>query len=207
MNIKNADCFVPPECERWRLMAAGHVPENVARGKCPHWQPGADKHGYALQNGGISMPREWDLPTGVFYYRFVDSAAYRRSSSDGPANRALFGGWWMEYEVIKALVTFARTHGDLLENVAGYFLALPHEWGDRARLFRASLAAPLRGWRGRGKPAQSASGKYIPPQHRSDLYQCFVPGTPKQRASAFVPWNPADNLIYTRDFQNSAWFS
>jgi hypothetical protein len=207
MNIKNADCFTLPERERWRLIASGHVPESVAGGKRPQWEASADKHGYALQNGGISMPREWDLPTGVFYYRFVDSAAYRRMSSAGPTNPALFGGWWIEYEVMRALVTFARTHRDLLESVAGYFLALPREWGDRARLFRASLASPLRAWRGRGKPAQSTSGKYIPPQHRQEIYQCFVPGTAQQRASAFVPWNPADNLIYTRDFQHSAWFS
>jgi hypothetical protein len=206
MNIKNADCFVQPERERWRLIASGQVPQNVGRGKRQQWEPITDQCGYALCNGGILMPKECDLPTGVFYYRFVDSVAYRKGSAAGPSNSALFGAWWIEHEVMNALVVFGRTHGDLLENVAEYFLALPHEWGDRVRLFRATLALPLRAWRGQGKPVHSASGKYIPPQHRQDIFQCFIPGTPQQRAGAYVPWNSGNNLIYTRDFHKSGWF-
>lgn len=42
--------------------------------------------------------------------------------------------------------------------------------------------------------------------HASVISQCFIPGDPKQRAAAFLPWNARDNLIYTRDFEQSVWF-
>jgi len=149
------------------------------------------------------MPREWNMPTGSYYYRFVDSSAYSR---DAGASRAVFGGWWVEYEVMKRMIDFARAHADLLENVAAYFLALPLEWGDRARLVRACLGYPLRAWRGRGRPAEMMSGKYIPPQHLREVYQCFIPGDPAQRAAAFLPLSRSSNVIYTRDFNTCGWF-
>ena len=206
MNMKNADRFAPPERARWQLIASGQPPRASGKGKSLRWEATTDEEGYSLRNGGIVMPREWDLPTGNYYYRFVDSASYSKHSGEGSASPGLFGGWWVEYEVIQSMVSFARSHGELLENVASYFLALPQEWGDRARLFRACLGFPLRAWRGRGHVAQSGSGKYIPPQHLQEIFQCLIPGDPQQRAGAFLPWIPSANLIYTRDFEQCGWF-
>jgi hypothetical protein len=200
----NGASFNPPERERWRLIATGQSPIASGNAKYPQWSAATDTDRYAIRNGGMAAPLEWTMPVGHYYYRFMDSARYSRPP-DGSGKSALFGEWWIEYEVMRKLVGFARQYGDTLESAASYFLALPSEWGDRARLARVRLGLPLRAWRGRGLPAQSASGRYIPPQHLREVFQLFVPGEPAQRAAAFV--SRSGDVIYTRDFDKARWFA
>jgi len=71
------------------------------------------------------------------------------------------------------------------ESNAGYYLALVDEWGDRVWLAKARLREPLRAWKGLGNVAEGQGGRHIPPQHRKDIFQLFIPGPPALLDRAF----------------------
>lgn len=80
----------------------------------------------------------------------------------------------------------ARNGGSLHEQSnAGYCLALVDEWGDRAWLAKARLRESVRAWKGLGNLAEGQGGRHIPPQHRKDLFQLFIPGPPELLEQAF----------------------
>ena len=202
----NLSCFQGGDRERWRLVANGASPRPHATHP-DKWIEKINKAGYAIRTGGMVFPRETDLNPGLWYYRFIGTAAYSQGLAESGVAQAVFGGWWVEYETMMQIVRFAREHGDLLYDTAAYFLALPDEWGDRGRLARAMLVKPIRAWRGNGKPAQSPSGTWIPPQHMKEVYQSFLPGDPALRASAFALVKTSEDIIYTRDFEQVGWFA
>ena len=172
----NRRCFEGVERRRWQLMASGA--RVVAPGRrTNNWSELVDAGGYASRTGGIQSVREVNLNTRNWYYRFVDTNAYRTRVGVDGVNEAVFGGWWIEYEVFRMILQFAKEHGDMLYDAAAYFLALPDEWGDRGRLVRAFLEKPLRAWRGHGKPGTSPSGKWIPPSTWMASTSCSFPAS------------------------------
>jgi hypothetical protein len=181
------------ERERWKLIAGGFKP-SFPGGRVDY----ALDQGMAIRNGGISMPREVKLRTGLYYYRFLDTVFHNVNVAKS-GDVAYFGRWWIDGETMLACRKFALDGGYALSEAAKYFLALPYEWGDHRRLVRALLAETLRAWEGRGAPAQSAPAQsnrahrmdrgttWIPPQH-VEVHQLFIPGTPEEIRKAFASY-------------------
>jgi hypothetical protein len=181
------------ERERWMLIAGGFKP-SFPGGKVDYTLD----QGMAIRSGGISMPREVQLRTGLYYYRFLDTVRHNVDVAK-VGDLAYFGGWWIDGETMHACRRFALDGGYALSEAAKYFLALPYEWGDHRRLVRALLAKTLYAWEGRGAPAQSApvtshrahpkdrGTTWIPPQH-VQVHQLFIPGTREEIRKAFVSY-------------------
>ncbi|MFZ0957536.1 MAG: hypothetical protein WAN60_14405 [Candidatus Sulfotelmatobacter sp.] len=154
---------------------------NAIEFKQPHWKViarGFDTEtwfndGQAKGSGGIIMPAETRMPSGMYYYRFASS------SSTVPAQ--LGGGWWIDFEAFQTIEAFAKKNGYRLKDAARLMLALPYDWTRVDVRIRALLRSPLRAYTGFGKPAQGGAGaadrgtKWIPTQHIK-VRQLYVPG-------------------------------
>ena len=165
----NDDLFHGTKRQYWRLRA--HGCSEPQRQRDQSWDyPKAG--GMANRNGGIILGEEVNLSSDT-YYRFVDSKIYRTYGE-----KSCFGNWWISYEVMVAVAGHTAKAGGSLDDAAnaGYLLALVDEWGDRKWLAKALLRQQLRAWMGRGNVAAGQGGRYIPPQHRKDILQLFVPG-------------------------------
>ncbi len=175
----NDDLFAGSKRKYWWLRA--HGCDEPERQRNQTWDYPSGAGGVVKRNGGIIFGREWDL-TNDTYFRFVDSRKYRQSGT-----KACFGPWWVSYEVVAAIATQTVRNGGSIHDVsnAGYYLALVDEWGDRAWLAKARLREPLRAWKGLGNVAQGQGGRHIPPQHRKDIFQLFIPGPPELLERAF----------------------
>lgn len=196
----NEQCFQGAERERWWLVARGMQPAYQRRNGRAAFAPEEDVRGMALRSGGMSMPLEFKLPLGQYYYRFIDTVSHNIGvAAFGDA--AYFGRWWVDAGTLAAIRRHATLTGDDLSEAAKYYLALPYEWGDHRRLVRAQLVRPLRGWRGKGLPAHDArSGtRFIPPQH-VEVAQLFIPGERDVIHQAFAH----AECLYTKDADR--WF-
>ena len=154
---------------------------NAAEFDQPHWKviaAGFDTEkwfndGQAEGTGGILMPLPTRLASGQYYWRFASSASTR------PAQ--LGGGWWIDFDALNAIQSFAKTNGYRLKDAARLMLALPYDWTKVDLLIKALLKSPLRAYTGIGKPAQGGSDgadrgtKWIPAQHIK-VRQLYVPG-------------------------------
>jgi hypothetical protein len=154
----NAEAFAQPH---WRVIAQGFRTEE--------WF----EDGQAVGTGGIANPQPTHLPAGHYYYRFA--------SSQSPAIAQQGGGWWLDFENIQLIRSFAREHGYGLREAARLMLALPYAWTRVDLLIRALLLQPLLAYTGRGKPAQGPPGgadrgtQWIPTQHVV-VRQLYLPG-------------------------------
>lgn len=175
----NSDLFIGNKGRYWWLKAHGcNEPE---RQRDQSWDYPRGAGGVVNRNGGIVVGQPWDLVNDT-YYRFVDSKKYRQQGG-----RSCFGDWWLSYEVMATIAEHTARNGGSLSDQqnAGYYLALMDEWGDRAWLAKARLREPLRAWKGLGNIATGQGGRHIPPQHRKDVFQLFIPGTPELLERAF----------------------
>ena len=74
----------------------------------PKWENAAKGYdqnttGWPEYNGGIEMPKRVHLRLGQRYFRFANSKAPREQSQLG-------GGWWIEFETLNTISSFARQH-------------------------------------------------------------------------------------------------
>lgn len=177
----------------WRLLARGadgrHVVER--RHGARTFDFGLDGKGMARRNGGIVSPSDRVVGSGRYLYRFVGTAAYAAK-----ARAAVLGHWWIDEDTWRLLRDASRSHKLSLEATAQLYLALPDEWGDRGRVARGKLFAPLMAWTGNGQVAAASSGEPFTPAQHNKAVQLFVPGEPSVIGRAF-----ADGVecIYTRD--------
>lgn len=172
----------------------------------PKWEnaaKGYDQNATAWPeyNGGIEMPKRVHLRLGLRYFRFASSKAPREQSQLG-------GGWWMEFETLNTISSFARQHSTP-RHAARYLLGLPWEWTKCDKLVSAILEKPLDAFRGKGKPAVSRSldepgahpndrgTSYIPPQHL-EIMQLYIPDLTSVRAQAFP--NPTIEDVWTSSY-------
>lgn len=194
MSCANDHCFTGSGREFWRLTAQGFQGAQIRRdGGVDVDEEIVDIRALALRNGGIERPREVKLRAGLFYYRFLGTAAHNVGVA-ATGSLAYFGHWWIDGETMAGLRRFARDGGYPISEAAKYLLALPFEWGDHRRLVRALLESPLRAWEGKGAPAQASSRhpsdrgtKWIPPQHIT-VHQLFIPGRREELRGAFTQW-------------------
>ena len=63
------------------------------------------------------------------------------------------GGWWIDYENLLKVQSFAEACDYSLARAAGMLLAIPREWGDCGYLGCATLLKPMKAFVGKGKPA------------------------------------------------------
>jgi hypothetical protein len=154
---------------------------NAAEFEQPHWRviaQGFETETWftdrqAVGSGGILMPQPTRLPSGQYYFRFA--------SSTSPRSGQIGGGWWIDYEALKAIEKFADENGYRLKDAARLMLALPYDWTKVDLFVKALLMSPLRAYTGVGKPAQgSAEGadrgtQWIPTQHQK-IRQLYIPG-------------------------------
>lgn len=141
--------------------------------------------GWPEPNGGIIAPKRVHLAIRNKYYRFA--------SSSRPRSEQLYGGWWIEFEVLKKIARFAKEHSDPRHAVR-YFLALPWSWSACDKLVSGFLTMPMDAYRGEGKPVMTApeghardgGTNYIPPQNSKELYQLYIPGMRQVGAQAFA---------------------
>lgn len=154
---RNAACFTQ---QHWLLRAKGF--------DIGSWY----EAGRGIQNGGILNPHIIDLVVGQRYYRFA-SVTMKREDQIG-------GGWWLTYDSLRTIYTYAAKHGYGVSDAARLFLAIPHNWSRIDRLVSAPLALPLRAYAGEGKPAAGdpkygRADKWTPLQHLR-VTQLFIPG-------------------------------
>jgi hypothetical protein len=161
---KAGDCANAAEFDQphWKVIAAGFDTEK--------WF----NYGLAAGTGGILMPQPTRLPSGKYYYRFASSVSARAAQ--------LGSGWWIDFDSLNTIQSFAQTNGYRLKDAARLMLALPYDWTKVDLLIKAFLKTPLRAYTGVGKPAQGGSGgsadrgtKWIPTQHIK-VRQLYVPG-------------------------------
>ena len=195
----NEHCFEGAERERWLLIAGGMRPRYQPVQGHSGFEPEMNGTGMVIRSGGMSMPFEYKLPLGQYYYRFMGAVAHNVGVA-AVGGAAFFGNWWIDGQTLASIRQHGRTLGDL-SAAAKYFLALPYEWGDHGRVVRALLLKPLRAWRGKGLPAPDAvSGtRFIPPQH-VEVAQLFIPGSRDALRQAF----DRAECRYARDAES--WF-
>jgi hypothetical protein len=154
----NEHCFSQPH---WRVIAQGFDTET--------WF----NDGQAVGTGGIRSPQPCHLRTGNYYYRFASSGSSREAQ--------LGGGWWLDFEGYRTILSFAQDNGYTVRDAARLMLALPYAWTRVDLLIRALLRQPLKAYAGEGKPAQGSNSgadkgtAWIPTQHIK-VRQLYIPG-------------------------------
>ncbi len=186
----NEACFQGSMSHKWLLMAQGFVLDRSGKGK--HVMSAGSN--CVERNGGIANPQKIHLKLGTTYFRFADSIRERADRQ-----KAVYGGWWIDYDTLARMVHFAHEAGLDFGYVLKLWCAVPYEWGESNRIVSAELQSPLLAWAGpgrraevTGKSARDGGAGYTPPQ---DVVQMFIPGMDQYGAAAF----PDVDVEYSRD--------
>ncbi|WP_458098545.1 hypothetical protein [Roseomonas sp. WA12] len=132
----NAAAFDKPH---WGLVARGW-------GWSEHDTYFSARGGIVERNGGIENPNRASLYVGSCYYRFVDL-------QDSP-NKQQGGGWWVDYDQLLKIIHGCSSRGLNLSQMARASLAVPWEWNHADGIVRATIAARLDAYEGRGAPVR-----------------------------------------------------
>ena len=110
------------------------------------------------------------VPIGQRIYRFGSTAA---------PNLWYAGAWWMRFEDLVKIRTFAERSKVSLGYAARRLLAIKYEWGKANVLASALVSAPLDAYAGRGRVQvddRAASGGTYDWHPPTDVMQLFIPG-------------------------------